>query len=222
VSRTSIKGQFAPRTIEMLRSPAYCVLSLSARRVLDRLEIELADHGGNDNGRLPVTYADFHHYGIDRHAIAPAIRELEALGFIEIMQRGRAGNAEFRSPSLYRITYRHCGRNGPTDEWRRIVETEAQLLARAARRASKKQKVSVGKGALSGRKTNTETPEAPVWITPTTVPVGKPTLLSISRVGDADSVRRCYHEPPELAPPSSGVHALVRGQLSAVGCPATR
>ena len=49
--RKSIPGQFAPRLIEMLESPAYCVLSLSARRVLDRLEIELGHHGGKDNGR---------------------------------------------------------------------------------------------------------------------------------------------------------------------------
>jgi hypothetical protein len=82
--RTQIAGQFAPRTIAMLRSPAWRVLSLSARRVLDRLEIELADHGGVDNGKLPVTYEDFVRYGIERHAIAPALRELVALGFIEV------------------------------------------------------------------------------------------------------------------------------------------
>ena len=34
----------------MMASPAFRVLSLSARRVLDRLEIELAHHGGQDNG----------------------------------------------------------------------------------------------------------------------------------------------------------------------------
>jgi hypothetical protein len=56
----------------MLRSPAYCALSLSARRILDRLEIELADHGGADNGKLPVTYDDFVRYGLHRHAIYPA------------------------------------------------------------------------------------------------------------------------------------------------------
>jgi hypothetical protein len=43
----------------MLESAAYCELSLSARRVLDRIEIELAKHGGVENGRLPVTYDDF-------------------------------------------------------------------------------------------------------------------------------------------------------------------
>jgi hypothetical protein len=188
MSRTSIKGQFAPRTIEMLRSAAYRVLSLSARRVLDRLEIELADHGGNENGRLPVTYADFHHYGIDRHAIPPAIREVEALGFVEITQRGRAGNAEFRSPNYFRLTYRHCGRNQSTDEWRLIGEAEALALARAARRASKKQKASVGKRPFSGGKTNTETLEAPVRETPTTVLVGEThTTLDISGRGRVPS-----------------------------------
>src|SRR5262249_26631794 len=36
------------------------------------------------------------HYGIDRHAIGPAIRELVALGFVEITEHGRAGNADWR------------------------------------------------------------------------------------------------------------------------------
>jgi hypothetical protein len=130
--RTQIAGQFAPRTIEMLRSPAWRILSLSARRVLDRLEIELADHGGVDNGKLPVTYEDFVRYGIERHGIAPALRELVALGFIEITEPGRAGNAEFRRPTLYRITYRHT-KTDPTDEWKRIGEDEAEVIARAAR-----------------------------------------------------------------------------------------
>jgi hypothetical protein len=39
-----IRGQFAPRRIEMLESPADRVLSLSGHRVLARLEI--AHHGG--------------------------------------------------------------------------------------------------------------------------------------------------------------------------------
>ena len=63
--RTKIGGQFAARTISMLRSPSFGVLSLSARRVLDRLEIELADQG-MENGRLPVTYDDFHRFGLHR------------------------------------------------------------------------------------------------------------------------------------------------------------
>jgi hypothetical protein len=42
-----------PRLIEMLRSPAYRALSRAAHQVLARIEIELADHGGMDNGKLP-------------------------------------------------------------------------------------------------------------------------------------------------------------------------
>src|SRR5215471_4459427 len=92
--KNRIAGQFAARTIEMMESPAFRVLSLSAHRLLARIEIEHAHHGGNDNGSLPVTYEDFVEYGVERHAIAPALRECEALGFIEITERGRAGNAE--------------------------------------------------------------------------------------------------------------------------------
>lgn len=48
-----ISGQFSARLIEMLESPAYRVLSLSARRILDRIDIEHAHHGGQDNGLYP-------------------------------------------------------------------------------------------------------------------------------------------------------------------------
>jgi hypothetical protein len=134
-----IAGQFAPRTIEMLRSPAYRALSLSGHRVLARLEIELANHGGTDNGKLPVTYDDFESYGMDRHSIAPGIRECVALGFTEVTEPGRAGNAEFRRPTLFRITYRHTGRAAPTDEWQRIkTNEEAEAISLQARNKNKK------------------------------------------------------------------------------------
>jgi hypothetical protein len=103
---SKIEGAFSVRRIEMLESPAYRMLSLSAHRVLARLEIEHANHGGNDNGNLPVTYEHFEEYALDRHAIAPAVRECVALGFVVITRPGRAGNAEFRIPTLYRLTYR--------------------------------------------------------------------------------------------------------------------
>jgi hypothetical protein len=82
--KNRIAGQFSARTIEMMESPAYIALGGSARKILDRLEIEHAHHGGNDNGKLPCTYEHFFEYGVHRHSIAPALRELEALGFIEI------------------------------------------------------------------------------------------------------------------------------------------
>ena len=55
---------------------------------------------------MPVTYTDFVAYGVSKHAVAPALRELEALGFIEVTERGRGGNAEWRIPNKFRLTYR--------------------------------------------------------------------------------------------------------------------
>jgi hypothetical protein len=134
-----ISGQFAGRLVAMLESPAYRSLSLAAHRVISRVEIELAHHGGKDNGRLPVTYDNFQEYGIDRHAIAPAIREAVALGFLEITEAGRAGNAEWRTPNLFRITYRPA-KGVPGDgshEWRRIESKDAAVsMGKAARRAT--------------------------------------------------------------------------------------
>ena len=132
-----INGQFAPRTIEMLRSPAMGVTSLAGRRILDRLEIEMGDHGGTDNGQLPCTYDDFERFGIHRHQIAAAIAELVALGFIEITRPGRAGNAEYRLAALYRLTYRHTAECGPTEDWKRHkTDVEAKVVAAKARAAA--------------------------------------------------------------------------------------
>lgn len=139
----SIPGQWQSRPIEMLESPAHRVLTLAARRVIDRISVELAHHGGQENGRLPVTYENFIQYGLDRHAIGPAIREAVALGFIEVT-RGRAGNAEFREPNHFRLTFQPIlNRNKavilPTDEWRQIETIEgAAVLQKAARAASER------------------------------------------------------------------------------------
>ena len=141
--RNAIWGSLQLGSLKCWSSAAFSVLSLSARKVLDRLEIELAHHGGTDNGRLPVTYDQFQDFGIDRQAIAPAIRELVALGFIEITRAGRAGNAEYRLPNLFRLTYRPCAgeRGDGTHEWRRIKDSaEAKLIAKAAREAAAQKK----------------------------------------------------------------------------------
>ena len=142
----TIVGQFAWRLVEMLEAPAYRALSLSGHRVLARLEIELGGHGGNENGSLKSTFDDFEDYGIHRQAIAPAIREVVALGFVEIVERGRAGNSEWRRPSLYRLTYRHTDVANPTDEWKDLETIEeANAVAIAARKASQKTKVQCRK-----------------------------------------------------------------------------
>ena len=72
-------------TIEMLESPAYRALNLSEHRVIARIRIELAHHGGRDNGKLPVTFFDFEKFGIRRKSIAPSIRAVAALKRIPII-----------------------------------------------------------------------------------------------------------------------------------------
>jgi hypothetical protein len=128
----------------MLESPAFRALSLSGHRVLARVEIELAHHAGRDNGRLPVTFEDFHKYGMNLHAIAPAIRECCALGFLQITEQGCAGNAEYRSPNKFRLTYRpimEVRGNTYTNEWRWITTIEdAERIAREARQAQSPQR----------------------------------------------------------------------------------
>jgi hypothetical protein len=198
--RNQIAEQFSARVIRMLESPAYRALSLSAHRVLSRIEIEHAHHGGADNGKLPVTYDDFQRYGVDREAIAPAMRECVALGFLEITEQGHAGNAEFRSPNKFRLTYIHASGLGPTHEWQRIeTEEQAKALACAARNAKDdravlrgkwhsdrrrlKQNSSRGKPQVSVRKTRTENRKAQWGKSGLHALPGKPVLLSISRVG---------------------------------------
>jgi hypothetical protein len=105
----------------MLQSPAWRVLTLNERRVLDRIAIELAGHGGPDLG---VTFTGFIRYGIERHAIAPAIRALVALGFLQI-----TGQSQFRSTYL-----RSVDGVAPTHDWRRIKSRgEARQIAINAR-----------------------------------------------------------------------------------------
>lgn len=134
--------------------------------MLARIEIELAQHGGKDNGSLPVTYDDFEHYGIDRNQIAPAIREAVALKFIEITKPGRAGNAEFRTPNFFRLTYRHTKREEPSNDWRRIVTAEqATKLAGQARPPVHKKKfrtpVGVSRGPSRENPDRNHSPETP-------------------------------------------------------------
>ena len=110
----------------MLESPAYRALSWSGHMVISRIEIELSHHGGNDNGRLPVTTDDFVAYGMHRTSVAPAIREAEALGFIRVTVHGHGGNAEHRISNQFLLTFAH-GRDSrvtPTHEWRRIKTLE--------------------------------------------------------------------------------------------------
>jgi hypothetical protein len=193
--RNRINEQFSAHPISMLESPAWATLSRGAHQFLSRLEIELAHHGGNDNGKLPLTYQDLIDYGMGRDQIAPAMREAVALGFAECTKRGRGGNADSRAPSKWRITYLHCIGDLPTHDWRKIKTiAEAKAIATAARAAKDPNRVAFGQrqknksrsgkpGLVPVRVSQIETPPSPVRVSRTTTSVRKPGLLSRSWVG---------------------------------------
>jgi hypothetical protein len=96
----------------------------------------MARHGGaKANGKgLVVTYEQLRQWGIRKDTIAPAIREVCALGFVAVVEQGRGGNREYRKPSTYRLTYRWADDKPPTHEWRRFKDSEdAEAVAKAAR-----------------------------------------------------------------------------------------
>jgi hypothetical protein len=233
--RNKIGGQFSAKLIEMLESPAWRVLSLSARRLIERIEIELAHHGGNDNGALPVTYADFLAYGVgDRTSIAAARREAVALGFLRF-KPGRGGNREFRRPDLFGLTF---AVRDATHEWRKIETLEdAWAVAGAARKAkdpgavaigreraqrrAKKQKTGPEKSEVSVWENRTEPPGVPVGEYRTTGLVGKTGPLSISGDGARSApARSAVASAPSsaAAPPSDEVLDLI---MRSVGCSRT-
>jgi hypothetical protein len=228
--RNRFSGQFSGRLIEMMESAAWRALSLAGRRVIDRVEIEHGHHGGTDNGKLPVTFDQFCEYGLHRHSIAPGVRETVALGFLEVTQRGRAGNAEHRAPNLFRLTYRLSeGVQGDgSHEWRRIKSTEeAEEIAAAARKAKSKKKTKnqCRKMPAFGDKNRHRNPDFPVPKTGTKE-MAKTGTTSISRdIPPEQSAGEARHSQGAVAsrpmatnPPPLAVSERADILLSRVAC----
>ncbi len=193
--KTKIGGQFSWRLREMMESDPFRVLSRAGHLGLARLEIELCSNGGTNNGALIVPFADFEKFGIERESISPMIREVVALGFVRITHRGMGGNAEYRIPNKYRLTYKDTEREKPTDDWRAIkTREEALQVAKTARKAkdvnavtrsknnAKKQITGAEKPHASGRTTHPDNGQVPGRKTHPLARGGKPTPLSISPV----------------------------------------
>jgi hypothetical protein len=211
--RNPITGQWSARLIDMQRSCAWRVLSRAAHQCLSRIEIELADHGGNDIDQLPVTFNDFEEYGVNRHAIAPALAELEALGFVDITERGRTARAaEYRRSNKFRLLTRPWEKKGATrpgwDRFKTLAEAET-TAAEARRNAAKEKSASaesaprpVRKAHHGGKKASAET--APL------ANVGNRTTIYISDV-DASGVEDA--DPSQATVPGR-FHCRRAGALS--------
>jgi hypothetical protein len=142
----------------MLDSVAYWALKAIEACILAVIEIEHMRHGENENGRLIVTRRQFEKKrGIPVKTIAPGLRALEALGFIEITQRGAAGVGEHAQAHRFRLTY---VQPNPTDEWRKHHDpVRANAEAEAARANANVRARRLGfrgtKKQIAGSKTDT-------------------------------------------------------------------
>jgi hypothetical protein len=124
---------FIMTRLVMLDSVAFWALKPIERTVLSVIEIEHMRHGGVENGRLIVTRRQFEKRGIHKDAIAPSIRALEVLGFIEL-DRGAAGVGDQAQAHRFRLTY---VQPNPTDEWRKFHDPDmARAEAETARQSA--------------------------------------------------------------------------------------
>lgn len=112
-------------TVELIGSPTFGALGVSARRILDFLLLEHAGEGGRENGRLAAPYRQLHVFGLTRADIAKGFAELIACGFVRLVTQGlrQAGGGE---PSRYALTWLWTldgspQAEPPTDDWRRVL-----------------------------------------------------------------------------------------------------
>jgi hypothetical protein len=185
----TISGQFAPHLIDMIESPAWRALSLSARRCLERIEIEMAHHGGRSNGELPVTYRNFVAYGAPRARVKPALAELVTLGFITMTPGHASLSPNYGRAARFRLLFR-SGIDGPPEEhrWKRLkTNVEAKLAAKAARAS-----------AMRKRHTRTSANASPYGSQ------SEP-LASSSESEPLGASRKVNHYPPAQSEPLSTV-----------------
>jgi hypothetical protein len=128
--RVKIGEQFIAHPVAMLKSAAFRSLKLAERKILDRLEIEHARHGGKRNGDLVCTYTDFRKHGVRKASISDAIKQLVRRGLIEITKQGRPSYGDLRNPSHYRLTYLSTFQKevwtDATHEWRCLEKQKAR------------------------------------------------------------------------------------------------
>jgi hypothetical protein len=130
----TIGGQFTSHRVDMVASPAWRALSLSARRCLERIELELAKHGGKENGNLKVSNRRFRDHGVSMSMIKPALAELVALGFIEMTPGYACKNPDYGRSAQFRTLSCNSRDGQPPEHWRRFkTDEEAKLIGKLAR-----------------------------------------------------------------------------------------
>jgi hypothetical protein len=108
-------------TRELVASPAWQSLGISARRVIDFLLIEHMQHGGRENGELLAPRRQLVEFGIRTNGVSAAIEEVERAGLVDC-RRGVG-----RRPSVYSLTWLPL-KDGtePSNRWRSSAVASAK------------------------------------------------------------------------------------------------
>jgi hypothetical protein len=129
-----ISWAFVPTPNEVKTSPAWRVLSLYARRMIETIELEWWKSSGDNNGRLIVTYKDLqmHCCTANKNVLVEAQRELVALRLITFVP-GRFGPRGAHEPNMFGLTYfpSHNGVSA-THDWKEIKTVEEAQAIQAA------------------------------------------------------------------------------------------
>jgi DNA-binding PadR family transcriptional regulator len=99
-----VSGTFTPVPASLFESKAWEALSLTALRIFGFM-VGADSHVRDGDGRIGFSYDDFVERGVHRHAVGPALRELEEAGVISRVWKGHGGEkARSSSVSFYRLT----------------------------------------------------------------------------------------------------------------------
>jgi|SRR5205085_12075648 len=112
----------------VLLSAAWMGLPLSARRVLDAIMSDHAQHGGQMNGELLAPYTQLQARGVRRSSIKEALVILEAVGLIKADRDTRSGAV--KRATMYRLTWLGTPDGlTATNDWK-AIKTEEEADAR--------------------------------------------------------------------------------------------
>lgn len=122
-----VEAEASWREIEMVSSPAFRALNKCAHQALARIEIAIAD------GRPRLGHDDFIGFGITRGVVTYAIRELEALGLVDVLRDPPHASQFSMSRRCRAITTFRASRRdqGTRTEFRNLSKAEAQAVARS-------------------------------------------------------------------------------------------
>ena len=130
--------QFCWMPLEMMEHEAFRALSLNSLRLLNRLLVEHAQQGGQENGRLVVTHESLRDYGLTGSCVREAIDECVAFGFLRVKAGGRWAGTN--RPNRFQLTWlgwldEDDTARDPENAWKGVTE---DIIARHQTQRSEK------------------------------------------------------------------------------------